>query len=67
VLASLVIAPAPMSLHFWPGAVAGILIATFAVSFVANSGRSAWFAGVQLLVIYLAFAMTLYLSPPVVD
>ena len=67
VLASHVIAPAPMSLHFWPGAVAGILIATFAVSFVANSGRSAWFAGVQLLVIYLAFAMTLYLIPPVVD
>jgi Ca2+:H+ antiporter len=67
VLASLVIAPAPMALHFWPGAVATILIATFAVSFVANTGRSSWFSGVQLLVIYLTFAMTLYLVPPLVD
>ena len=66
VLASLVIAPAPMTLHFWPGAVATILIATFAVSFVVNSGRSGWFVGVQLLVVYLTFAMTLYLVPPVV-
>jgi Ca2+:H+ antiporter len=67
VLASLVIAPTPMSLQFWPGAVVMVLIATFAVSFVANTGRSAWFAGVQLLVIYLTFAMTLYLLPPVGD
>ena len=67
VLASLFIAPAPMTLHFWPGAVATILISTFAVSFVANTGRSSWFAGVQLLVIYFTFAMTLYLIPPVVD
>lgn len=66
VLASYFIAPVPMTLHFWPGAVATILIATFAVSFVATSGRSAWFTGVQLLVIYLTFAMTLYLIPPLV-
>jgi Ca2+:H+ antiporter len=66
VLASHFIAPTPMTLQFWPGAVATILIATMAVSFVATSGRSAWFTGVQLLVIYLTFAMTLYLIPPLV-
>jgi Ca2+:H+ antiporter len=31
---------------------------------VTNSGRSAWFVGVLLLMVYLAFAMTLYLLPP---
>ena len=66
VLSSYVLAPTPMTLHFWPGAVATILIATMAVSFVATTGRSAWFTGVQLLVIYLTFAMTLYLIPPLV-
>ena len=66
VLSSYLLAPTPMTLHFWPGAVATILIATMAVSFVATSGRSAWFTGVQLLVIYLTFAMTLYLIPPMV-
>jgi Ca2+:H+ antiporter len=31
---------------------------------VTNSGRSAWFVGVLLLMVYLIFAMTLYLPPP---
>jgi Ca2+:H+ antiporter len=31
---------------------------------VTNSGRSAWFVGVLVLVVYLIFAMTLYLLPP---
>jgi Ca2+:H+ antiporter len=31
---------------------------------VTNSGRSAWFVGLFLLMVYLVFAMTLYLLPP---
>ena len=31
---------------------------------VTSSGRSAWFNGVVLIVIYLIFAITLYLLPP---
>jgi Ca2+:H+ antiporter len=31
---------------------------------VTNSGRSAWFGGVLVLMVYLIFAMTLYLLPP---
>jgi len=31
---------------------------------VTNSGRSAWFVGVLVLMVYLTFAMTLYLLPP---
>jgi Ca2+:H+ antiporter len=31
---------------------------------VTSNGRSAWFVGVLLLMVYLIFAMTLYLLPP---
>ena len=53
-----------MNLQFWPGAVVMVLIVTMTVSSVTNSGRSAWFIVVLVLMIYLIFAMTLYLLPP---
>jgi len=64
VLLSYVIGPTPMDLQFWPGAVIMVLIATMTVTIVTSSGRSAWFVGVMLLMVYLIFAMTLYLLPP---
>ena len=64
VLLSYVIGPTPMSLQFWPGAVVMMLIATLTASLATNSGRSAWFIGVLVLMVYLIFAMTLYLLPP---
>jgi Ca2+:H+ antiporter len=64
VLLSYVIGPMPMNLQFWPGAVVMMLIATMTASLVTNSGRSAWFVGVLVLMVYLIFAMTLYLLPP---
>ena len=64
VLLSYVIGPAPMSLQFWPGAVAMMLIATVTAFLVTNSGRSAWFVGAIVVIVYLIFAMTLYLLPP---
>jgi Ca2+:H+ antiporter len=64
VLLSYVIGPAPMDLRFWPGAVVMMLIATLTASLVTNSGRSAWFLGVLVLMVYLIFALTLYLLPP---
>jgi Ca2+:H+ antiporter len=64
VLLSYVLGPAPMDLQFWPGAVVMMLIATLTASLVTNSGRSAWFVGVLVLMVYLIFAMTLYLLPP---
>jgi Ca2+:H+ antiporter len=62
--ASYFIGPTPMDLQFWPGAVLMILVATLTASLVTNSGRSAWFVGVLVLMVYLIFAMTLYLLPP---
>jgi Ca2+:H+ antiporter len=64
VLLSYVLGPTPMDLQFWPGAVVMMLISTLTISQIVNSGRSAWFVGVLLLMVYLIFAMTLYLLPP---
>jgi Ca2+:H+ antiporter len=59
-----VLGPAPMDLQFWPSAVATMLIATMTAALVINSGRSAWFVGVLVIMVYLIFAITLYLLPP---
>jgi Ca2+/H+ antiporter len=40
------------------------LIATMTAVLVTNSGRSTWFVGVLVLMVYLIFAMTLYVLPP---
>jgi Ca2+:H+ antiporter len=66
VLASYFLGPTPMDLRFWPSAVIMMLIATLTAALVTNSGRSAWFVGVLVLMVYLIFAMTLYLLPPAV-
>jgi len=67
VLLSLFVGPSPMDLNLWPGAVAMILFATLTASLVTSSGRSAWFVGVLVLIVYLMFATTLYLLPPSTD
>ena len=41
-----------------------MLIAALTAALVTNSGRSAWFVGVLVLVVYLVFAISLYLLPP---
>jgi Ca2+:H+ antiporter len=64
VLLSYVVGPTPMNLQFWPGAVVMMLISTITAVLVTNSGRSSWFVGVLVLMVYLIFAMTLYLLPP---
>ena len=64
VLLSYFIGPNPMDLNFWKGAVAMVLFATLTAAFVTSSGRSAWFVGVLVLMVYLIFATSLYLLPP---
>src|SRR3954467_10548471 len=64
VLLSYFIAPVPMDLQFWPGAVVMVFIASITAALVTNSGRSAWFVGFLVLIVYVIFAMTLYLLPP---
>src|SRR5690349_6389122 len=64
VLLSYVVGPAPMNLQFWPGAVTMVMTAAVMASFITNSGRSTWFIGALLVLVYVVFAMTLYLLPP---
>ncbi|MBC5785392.1 calcium/proton exchanger [Ramlibacter sp. USB13] len=64
VLASYFLGPEPMTLQFWPSAVAMMFLATLTVTLVCSGGRSAWFLGVLLLAVYLTFATALYLLPP---
>lgn len=63
VLLSYVVGPHPMDLRFWPGAVVMMLIATLTTTTLTVGGRSAWFLGVLVLMVYLIFAMSLYLLP----
>jgi Ca2+:H+ antiporter len=65
VLISYVVGPAPMDMQFWPGAVVMMLLATLTATLVTNGGRTAWFVGALIIGVYLTFAMTLYLLPPV--
>jgi Ca2+:H+ antiporter len=64
VLLSYVIGPAPMDLQFWPGAVVMVFVATLAAAFITSGGRSAWFVGALLMLVYGVFAITLYVLPP---
>jgi len=64
VLLSYLIGPSPMDLYFWPGAVVMMLVATVTAAFVTNGGRSAWFVGVLVLMVYMIFANdTVSLTP----
>jgi Ca2+/H+ antiporter len=41
-----------------------IRVATLVAAFFTSGGRSAWFVGVLLLLVYAVFALTLNLWPP---
>jgi Ca2+:H+ antiporter len=64
VLLSYFVGPSPMDLQFWPGAVVMVFVATLVAAFVTSGGRSAWFVGALLMLVYAVFAITLYLLPP---
>lgn len=64
VIASYWLGPSPMDLLFWPGAVVMVLIATLTAFLTTSGGKSAWFLGVMMLMVYAIFAATLFLLPP---
>jgi Ca2+:H+ antiporter len=64
VITSYFVGPEPMSLQFWPGAVAMMLIATMAATLLSNGGRGAWYVGIMALAVYAIFGLTLFLLPP---
>jgi Ca2+:H+ antiporter len=64
VFVSYFVGPTPMDLQFWPGAVVMIFVTAITASLVTSTGKSAWFVGVLLLMVYLIFATSLYMMPP---
>lgn len=63
VFASYAVAPTPLDLTFGGGQIVLVLLTTMTVRMVVSGGRSAWYLGAQLLAVYAAFAVTLYLMP----
>jgi len=41
-----------------------VFVATLVAAFITSGGRSAWFIGALLILVYAVFAMTLYVLPP---
>ncbi|HZV81275.1 MAG TPA: calcium/proton exchanger [Geobacteraceae bacterium] len=63
VLLSLVIAPSPFVLAFGRGELLLLFMTVMISTVVAAGGRSNWFKGVQLLTIYLIFAILFFVHP----
>ena len=63
VLISYLIAPAPLTLSFNGLSISFLLLSVLIGAMVSADGRSNWFKGVQLIVVYLMLAVMLYLTP----
>jgi len=65
VLASLVIAPAPLTLTFGRAEVGCLFMGVLVGSLVAGDGRANWYKGVQLVTVYVIMAMLFYFMPEI--
>ncbi len=63
VFASLIIGPATLDLAFPAGLVLMVLLSALITAQVAGDGRSDWLKGLQLLAVYLVFALTFFFLP----
>jgi Ca2+:H+ antiporter len=63
VLASHFIAPHPLDLSFSRVEVGALFLGVFIGAIVSGDGQSNWFKGVQLITIYLIFALMFYFVP----
>lgn len=63
VLVGSVVGEKPFVLQFGSGAILAVLLTVLMTSLLASDGKSNWFKGVQLLVVYLILASMLYFIP----
>ncbi|WP_255371520.1 calcium/proton exchanger [Cupriavidus sp. YR651] len=63
VLASHFLGPAPMDLAFRPALVLIVILSVLVTAQMASDGHADWFKGTQLLVVYLALALTFFFLP----
>ena len=65
VLASYVVAPQPLALSFGRAEIGALFMAVLIGTVVAGDGRSNWFKGVQLIIIYAIMALMFYFMPDI--
>ena len=65
VLASCFIAPQPLELSFSRAEIGTLFLAVLIGAIVAGDGRSNWYKGVQLLIVYCMIALLFYFLPTV--
>jgi Ca2+:H+ antiporter len=63
VFASYFIAPQPLELSFGRAEVGSLFIGVLIGTIVCGDGRTNWFKGAQLIMVYLIFAMMFYFMP----
>ena len=63
VLLSLVTAPVPFVLAFSRSEIVLVFVTLLITTFVGSGGRTNWYKGVQLLTVYLIFAILFFLIP----
>ena len=65
VLLSYVVAPHPLELSFGRAELGSLFLAVLIGALVAGDGRSNWYKGVQLIMVYLIMAFLFYFMPEV--
>ena len=63
VLLSLFAAPQPFILAFTRGEITLVFMSILITTFVASGGKTHWYKGIQLLTVYLIFAILFFLVP----
>jgi Ca2+:H+ antiporter len=63
VLASILVAPQPLELSFSRPELGTLFLAVLVGAFVAGDGRSNWYKGVQLVLVYVMIAILFYFLP----
>jgi Ca2+:H+ antiporter len=67
VLLSWLIAPAPLTLAFHRAELGALFLTVLIGTVVASDGRSNWYRGTQLVVVYVAIALMFYFVPEVAN
>jgi Ca2+:H+ antiporter len=63
VLCSLFLSDRPFLIAFSSGAIAAVLLCVLTSAFVASDGKSNWYKGIQMILVYLIIASLLYVMP----
>jgi len=63
VIMSTFVGPAQMNLTFPKGLIVALFLSVILAAMVAGDGRSNWYKGVQLIIVYLIMGMMLYFIP----